>query len=676
MGGPDEPVTEFEATVWTRDDVALSLSIRLPAQPAEDNFGGAAASDDRRGFPVILDCHPYRKDDLFSFRRAGLYEYFNDRGIATARLDVRGTGRSGGTVPPSEYSDAEIDDCVEVIAWLAAQPWSNGSVGMWGISWSAINTLLVAARRPPALHACIAVHPSDELFASDIHYIDGLFHYDLYELSIDLLNGITPGPDFPLDEQLLADRFDQPPWLATVLSHQSPDGYWRSRSLAPRYDKIACPVFLVGGWYDGYHECVFRLLDHLLVPVQAWVGPWTHVLPHMGGPGQPADWLGHAADWWDRWLRRDSVPVSVAPHRQVSLFTRDWHGPASDDTTVTGTWRTSTSWPIPRMSEANLLLGEGTLTDPQEQPSANGPSAAVGDAAGVAVQPFSEVRIDSNPWIGREVGHWWGDLAADQAPLDAECVIFESSPLGADVAILGAPVARLWVKPAPGCHLFARLEDVAPDGRVTLVTGAGTGVPAGDAGTEQIELALHWTSWRFPAGHRIRLALSTALWPMFWPASSPGPVTIQLGGAEPSSLTLPVPPPDWGTDRGPANTQALALPPGSWGRPEPRWELDRRGDPAQFTWGTTGSTELEFATMTSTQQLIFTVTGGPETEATASGEAIMNIESPSRRLTWQTQSSLRSSNGQYRYQFRRLLSNNGTVVRERMWEYAIPRRHQ
>jgi uncharacterized protein len=658
MGGPGEPVTEFEATVWTRDDVALSLTIRLPAQLTAGDPVSPAASKGRGGFPVILDCHPYRKDDLFSFRRAGLYEYFNDRGIATARLDVRGTGRSGGTVPPSEYSDAEIDDCVEVIAWLAAQPWSNGSVGMWGISWSAINTLLVAARRPPALRACIAVHPSDELFASDIHYIDGLFHYDLYELSIDLLNGMTPGPDFPLDEQLLADRFDQPPWLASVLSHQSRDGYWQSRTLAPRYEKIACPVFLVGGWYDGYHECVFRLLDHLLVPVQAWVGPWTHVLPHMGGPGHPADWLGHAADWWDRWLRHESAPLTAAPHRQVSLYTRDWHGPASDDTTVTGTWRTSTSWPIPGMSDTNLLLGEGTLTDSQPQPSA------------------SEVVIDSDPWVGKEVGHWWGDLAADQAPLDAECVVFETDPLGTEVVILGAPKARLWVKPALGSHLFARLEDVAPDGRVTLVTGAGTGVPGRGDAAKLIELALHWTSWSFPVGHRIRLALSTALWPMFWPASSPGPVTIQLNGAEPSSLTLPVPPHDWGAAGGPADTQAVAVRPGSWARPEPRWELDRRTDSAQFTWATRGSTELEFATMTSTQQLIFTVMGGPETEATASGEAIMNIEVPGRSLTWQTQSGLRSSNGQYLYQFRRLLSTDGTVVRERMWEYAIPRRQQ
>ena len=477
--GEGEPQVEFEAIVRARDDVELSLTISLPRRP--DDPGGAdgrQAAGGQPAFPVILDCHPYRKDDLFSFRGAGLYEYFNMRGFATARMDVRGTGRSGGSVPAAEYSDAEISDCVEVIGWLAAQPWCNGSVGMWGISWSAINTLLVAARRPPALRACIAVHPSDELFASDIHYIDGLFHYDLYELSIDLLNGITPGPDFPLGEQVLADRFDQPPWLASVLAHQRRDGYWRGRSLAPWYERISCPVFLVGGWYDGYHECVFRLLDQLAVPVQASVGPWTHVLPHMGGPGDPVDWLGQAADWWDRWLRGDDEAAAGragASFRDVSVFARDWHGPAGPETTVTGTWRRTTVWPVPDMHDARLVLSDGQLL------ATGGESAgdeSPGDDARSDMPPPHQAVINSPPWIGQEVGHWWGDLAADQAPLDSECLVFDSAPLQADVDILGSPTLRVRAEPSAGAHLFARLEDVAPDGRVTLVTGAGTAVPA------------------------------------------------------------------------------------------------------------------------------------------------------------------------------------------------------
>jgi len=105
------PVVEREARVEMADGVRLSVGLRVPA----------AADSGDHSVPVVLDCHPYRKDDLFSFRSSGLYEGFNARGFATARLDVRGTGRSGGSTPPSEYSQLEITDAVAVIAWLAAQ---------------------------------------------------------------------------------------------------------------------------------------------------------------------------------------------------------------------------------------------------------------------------------------------------------------------------------------------------------------------------------------------------------------------------------------------------------------------------------------------------------------------------------------------------------------------------
>lgn len=660
----EQPPVEFEAVVTMRDDVGVSLTVQLPGEA-------------RAGLvevPVILDCHPYRKDDLFSFRGAGLYEYFVERGFGTARLDVRGTGRSQGSVPAAEYSAAEITDCVEVIEWLAAQPWCNGSVGMWGISWSAINTLLVAARRPPALRACIAVHPSDELFASDIHYIDGLFHYDLYELSIDLLNGITPGPEFPLDEQILIDRFDQPPWLATVLTHQTRDSYWRDRSLNPWYDRIGCPVFLVGGWYDGYHECVFRLLDQLSVPVQACVGPWTHVLPHMGGPGEPVDWLAQAAAWWDRWLRSDPDADELAEDhgRQVTLFQRDWHPPAGPDIAVTGRWRSTTVWPPPGMTPARLTLTKGQLLSADSPPGwPNGRDAAA-DTDG-RPEPLRTITIESAPHIGHEVGHWWGDVAADQAPLDARCVVFDSAALPVTLDLLGAPELLLWVDPSPGTHLFARLEDVAPDGRVTLVTGAGTAVPDQGDGPVELRLPLHWTSWRFPATHRVRIALSTALWPMFWPAKHTAPLRIRLSGDDPSVLTLPIPPDDWGTASGPSPVPAAQPSPRPRARPEPVWELDQSAEAARFTWATTSATQLGFATMTSSQRLEFEVSAGPVVDASAAGLASIDVELPDRTLRWQVRSSLSSRGERYKFTFCRQLSKDGAVVRERFWEYGIPR---
>lgn len=336
---------------------------------------------------------------------------------------------------------------------------------------------------------------------------------------------------------------------------------------------------------------------------------------------------------------------------------------------MAGTWRTSAAWPLAGRTTASLTLGR----------SQHGDGELLRDDQLPGPQPHT-VTVNSPPHIGHEAGHWWGDVAADQASLDKDCVVFDSAELPASVEILGAPELRVWTEPAPGAHLFARLEDVAPDGRVTLVTGAGTRLPGDGASPVEVELPLHWTSWRFPASHRIRIALSTALWPMFWPAIRTGPVIIRLGGLEPSALTLPVPPAEWGTDTAPPpGLPATAPSAGRSGaqptRPEPVWELDESAEPVRFTWATTGSTQLDFATMTSRNQLEFSAGGSPVIEAAAVGEASMDVLLPGGTLRWTIRTHLRSSGERYHFTFRRLLTRGGAVIRQREWEYGLPR-HQ
>src|SRR5690349_5838619 len=116
----------------TRDGVRLSARLWLP--------DGAPS-------PAVLECIPYRKRDLYRFYDDFWGKTLAERGIAFVRLDVRGSGESEG-VMTDEYSDAELKDCEEAIAWIAKQAWCSGSVGMRGLSWGGINTLQVAARRP------------------------------------------------------------------------------------------------------------------------------------------------------------------------------------------------------------------------------------------------------------------------------------------------------------------------------------------------------------------------------------------------------------------------------------------------------------------------------------------------------------------------------------------------
>ena len=88
------------------------------------------------------------------------------------RVDMRGNGDSDGLMR-DEYAQQEQDDALEVIAWIAGQPWCTGKVGMIGISWGGFNALQVAARRPPALKAIITMCSTDDRYADDIHYKGG-----------------------------------------------------------------------------------------------------------------------------------------------------------------------------------------------------------------------------------------------------------------------------------------------------------------------------------------------------------------------------------------------------------------------------------------------------------------------------------------------------------------------
>src|SRR3984893_18955407 len=150
-----------------RDGVLLSVTLYTPD-------GGKAAEK----FPAVLEYHPYRKDDATASRDYPIYSYFVHRGYVCARVDIRGFGTSEGVPTNREYSEQEQLDGLQIIAWLAHQPWSNGNVGMRGISWSGFNSLQMAIRQAPELKAIIAVAATSELFHDDVHYVDGMAHID------------------------------------------------------------------------------------------------------------------------------------------------------------------------------------------------------------------------------------------------------------------------------------------------------------------------------------------------------------------------------------------------------------------------------------------------------------------------------------------------------------------
>ncbi|MEK1901196.1 MAG: CocE/NonD family hydrolase, partial [Rhizobium sp.] len=122
--------------------------------------------------PAVFEFLPYRKRDGTSLRDESTYPVFAAAGIAGVRVDIRGSGESEGVID-GEYTELELANACELIAWIAAQPWSNGSVGMMGISWGGFNSLQVAALRPPALKAVISIASTVDRYNDDIHYKNG-----------------------------------------------------------------------------------------------------------------------------------------------------------------------------------------------------------------------------------------------------------------------------------------------------------------------------------------------------------------------------------------------------------------------------------------------------------------------------------------------------------------------
>src|SRR6202046_424433 len=184
-----------------KDGVRLAATLYMPANPKAGEH-----------FPALLEYLPYRKDDDEAERDYGTHSYFARRGFVGARVDIRGFGESEGVPPDREYSAQKQEDAEQVIAWLARQPWSNGKVGMLGISWGGFNSIQMALRKPPALKAILAIAATDELFKEDVHYMDGIFHVDEFELTMDLDQGRTGAPDFNLTQAAIDARMNSPPW--------------------------------------------------------------------------------------------------------------------------------------------------------------------------------------------------------------------------------------------------------------------------------------------------------------------------------------------------------------------------------------------------------------------------------------------------------------------------------
>jgi predicted acyl esterase len=655
---PASPAALYEVrtervSIPMKDGVRLAATLFIPkGAPGEK-------------FPPLLEYLPYRKDDFTAYGDER-HNWFAQRGFAGARVDIRGTGRSEGHVPPREYSEQELSDGEEVIAWLARQPWSNGNVGMYGISWGGFNALQMAMRRPPALKAILAACATNDLFLNDVRFMDGIMHVDQYEMAIDLLNALPPSPEFPLDEKTLQERFDSPPWFLAYKQHQRDGAFWKEPE--KQLERIEIPVFLIGGFYDGYRDSIPRMLEGLKTPVKAIVGPWNHVFPD-GSTWEPRiDWRERAVAWWDRWLK--GVQNGIMNEPKLAVYMRHWYSPGFGKPSIPGEWRAESGWPPKGASSAAFYL------QPDHSLSSSHPSDATH-------------QLKYVPSAGVEAGGtnlWWGELRDDLAPSDAFSLVYDWAPLTDEMAILGTPQVYLNASAtAPLADWIARLSDVAPDGSVTFVTGAGLNGAQRDSSSEPVDLepgrsyalkiALHFTSWVFPRGHRIRLSIANAQWPMMWPTPYSMTTALKLGGAQASRVELPVVPLE--SPIAPPKFAALPVSPAS--PPTDKWitERDQFHQSSRWIWRTPESSfDFPWGKVMRKHSIEFAVEDAHPESASAHGEGEIAVESAKRIIAWQYVFDLHGDRTNFYYSYTRTLLENGKAVRAKTWKEALPRDHQ
>jgi putative CocE/NonD family hydrolase len=468
--------------------------------------------------PAVLEFLPYRKRDGTRGRDETLHPVFAANGYPGVRADVRGTGDSGGILF-DEYDDQEIADGLALVGWIAAQPWCDGRVVLFGKSWGGINALMIAAERPPGLAGVVSVCATDDRYGNDAHYMGGRLLTENLIWGVGLMAVASHPPDPRLfgpswRDQWLRRLEAVRPFPAVWMASPRRDGYWESRAACTRLRDIECPVWVVGGTEDPYRDSMDRMLACLGGPRTALLGPWAHLHPHLGRPGPPVDFPPAMVRWLDRHLRSDATPPTEPA--MVAYVTEGPRGGARLNRL--GRWIALDGWPGATSRVVRFGLEGGRLREGASAPGL------------LTVHTAGDLGLASGGWCRFGVH---GEGPFDQREDDRRSATFDTDPLPHPLDVVGRPILSVTRADAGPGLLAARLCEVYPDGRSERVA---YGIQDLASAGQRFDLPLELTAHRLRPGNRLRLALSSSLWPIAWPMPGDGPVHLVAEGV---SLSIP-----------------------------------------------------------------------------------------------------------------------------------------
>ena len=489
--------------------------------------------------PAILEYLPYRRRDGTRGRDEPSNMWTAAQGYACIRVDISGSGDSDGLIE-DEYVKREQDDALEVIDWLVDQPWCSGAVGMIGISWGGFNGLQVAARQPPALKAVISLCSTVDRYHDDVHFMGGCLLADNLDWGsiFFTLGGLPPDPAMVGEQRwksLWKHRLENLPLFPKLwLEHQHRDAFWEHGSVIEDYAAIEVPVLAVSGWADGYTNTVFKLVENLSSPCKGIVGPWGHKYPHQGIPGPAIGFLQECVRWWDRWLKEIDNGVDNDP--TMRLYLQDSHKPVPDSVWRYGRWLGLNKWPIKNTPIRRLHFGSKRLVETSDNHHT------------LSIHSPQTTGMAAGEWCAYAMGKIAPELPMDQREDDAGSLVFDSDVFDDKIDIVGKPRVRLRIaSDTPRALVAVRLNDIHPNGLVTRLSYGVLNLTHRNSHSVpeslnpgqfyDVLVELNEIAQQIPAGHQIRVSISSSYWPMIWPSADSATLTLQTQGC---SVDLPL----------------------------------------------------------------------------------------------------------------------------------------
>lgn len=532
------PVIDTGVEMTTRDGVVLVADVYRPA------------GDGR--WPTLLHRTPYdRTDPTLVAAIVADPLWLARQGFAVVVQDVRGRFASGGAI---DFAHQEHDDGYDAVEWAAAQPWSDGAVGIYGSSYHAIAALNAVAAGPPHLRAALAMIGGADGEATT--WPGGTFELAflaLYSLgqALETVGRLDVGDEEKAARRarILAALGDPAGTVATLpltavpgledpdlarawherLAHEPGDASWDRPTVHADPTRVGVPLLQVAAYRDFLSPAMFRLAGELGPPHRLIAGPWAHggvytghtgarVLP--GTPGGVGTWGPMIAAWFDVHLRGGTGAAHPLGARWLAGDPVHFHVGGDDR------WATAASWPPPGDERSWSLTSGGDARSSAGDGVLGGPGDD-GDPGDDGVDTWRADPLDPFPTCGGAMSAppLGPDGIQDQRAVDArdDVLVYTSGPLTEPVTVVGRPRLLVWLSStAPDADVCVTLVDVEPSGyAVPVAEGAlrtryrdgrrdawlAPGEPA------ELVVELHDTAHTVRAGHRLRVQVAGACYP-------------------------------------------------------------------------------------------------------------------------------------------------------------------